>query len=268
MFLSDYRYGQYIIALAISTYMSINKKMYFLLLLLIPALLIFLITGDQGPKEYYSSLFHFTAVVGSLLTATIFIARPSLFTEPKQRRFVILSGAFIICFLVFSSMNFFTYRYLLATIIPGLCIIAALTDKLTQNAKPWLFFTALACMMTVSGYAYIHDDGFGDTDLSCYGNMQLEQSVVDYLEQNNYFDKSIGAGSFMHREHLTDPNTGFLHGKPFTNVRWDLDDKTEIIIMDNIEYDSRYDWVKQQQNFKLAYRNEKGSNWVEIYVRK
>jgi hypothetical protein len=165
-------------------------------------------------------------------------------------------------------MNFFTYRYLLATIIPGLCIIAALTDKFTQQAKPWLFTSILACMMSVSAYAYIHDDGFGDTDRACYSNMQLQQSVVDYLEQTNAYNKAIGTGSFMHRVHLTDPATGFLHGKPFTNVRWELDEKTDIMVVDNIEYDSRYEWIKQQQNFKLVYRNEKGFNWVEIYARR
>lgn len=268
MFVSDYRFWYFIIAAALTTYTAIRKKAYGLLTFIIPMLLVFFMTVEQGPKGYWDSLIHFCGLVVSMLVAVYFIARPSLFPVLIQRRFIVLWGCFIVCFLVFSALNFFTYRYLLATIIPALCLVAVITDKMTESAKPGLFYTVLAAMMGVSAYAYVHDDGNGDTDRSCFSIMKMQQGVVDYLEQHNEYSAAISANSFLHREHLIDPTTGYLRGsKVFTNVKWDIDGNTQYIIVDNIEGDSRYEWIKQQPYYRLVYRMEMGGRWVELYGR-
>ena len=267
MFISDYRSLIFITAIAVTIYSAIAKKMYGLLTILIPTVLIYFMTGDQGPTHSRDSLLHFTALILSLASFSYYISRPSLFKSAGQRKFILLTLAFITCFSIFSSMNFFTYRYLLAIIIPGLMLVAIITDKMTALTQPALYYVMLIVMMGINTYAYIYDDGNGDTDRSAFANMELQQCAVDYLEQHGLYNASIGAGSYLNRVHLTDPATGFLHGsQTFTNVNWEIDYR-DYIIVDNIEADYRYDHIKQLQDYQLVLRAQKGMGWIEIYAR-
>ncbi len=265
MYVSDYRYWYFLIAAAITVYAAITKKMYGLLTILIPVALVYLMTGEQGPRGRWDSFFHFIGLIVSLVLLTWSISRPALFPLLVQRKFIVLTMAFITCFVIFSSMNFFTYRYLLATVIPGLMLVAVITDKMAEQTKPVLFFVAFGLMMTASAYAYIHDDGNGDTDRSAFYNMELQQSSVDYLEQHNLYDAVIGAGSYLQRIHLTDPATGFLRGnKTFKNVDWEIN-HPDYMIVDNIEPDYRYGQIKNRPGYSLVFRKTKGQGWIEIY---
>lgn len=267
MYVSDYRFWYFFIAAGLTVYASIVKKMYGAITIVVPILLIYLLTGDQGPHNYADSLIHFIGLLISFAVFTWFISRPALFPSLLQRRFLILTMSFTVCFIIFSSMNFFTYRYLLATIIPGLMVVAIITDKMAEKTQPVMFYISLAAMLGVSAYAYIHDDGNGDTDRSAFMNMELQQSAVDYLEERKLYNEPIGTGSFLQRVHLTDKATGFLRGTTaFKKVDWNIDYATYIIV-DNIEPDYRYDQIKNRPGYKLAFRKAKGLGWIEIYER-
>lgn len=268
MFVSDYRFWYYFIAGALTLYAAITRKLWGLATMVLPILLVYFMVGEKGPKEYGESIAHFVALLLSMGVFTWFMARPSLFPATQQRRFIALTMAFIVCFLIFSAFNFFTYRYLLATIIPGLMLIAVITDKVAERTQSAVYYIAFAGMMFVSGYAYIYDEGRGDTDRSAFSNMELQQGAVDFLAQQHAQNKSIAASSFLHRMHLTDVATGFIRdGKPFNNVHWEIDDKTDYILVDNIELDPRDNEIKNRRDFRLAYRREKGLGWVEVYQR-
>ena len=76
-------------------------------------------------------------------------------------------------------------------------------------------------------------------------------------------------GQFLELQHLTNPATGFLSsGRVFRHVRFDLDQQTDFIVFDAMEYDSHYDVVKRDTSFHRVYRLQKGKTWAEIYSRK
>jgi len=96
--------------------------------------------------------------------------------------------------------------------------------------------------------------------------MDVQQSVVDYLENTNAYDKIIGTGSFLEGQHLSDPATGFLRSdNSFKNVSWVIDAKTKYAIFDNLEPDDRYNDVKNNSLFHLVFRYQKGEKWAEVY---
>lgn len=98
--------------------------------------------------------------------------------------------------------------------------------------------------------------------------MKVQQSVVDYFEQNKLYDKNISSGSFLTRQHLDDPYTGFLSsGKAFAHTRWEIDRQTDYVLFDNIERDNRHNEVKKDTTFHLVKKIEADKIWTEIYKR-
>jgi hypothetical protein len=74
----------------------------------------------------------------------------------------------------------------------------------------------------------------------------------------------------MSSEHLTNPAAGYLNGAPpfnKNNIKWTIDDSTQVIVFNNIEYDSRHSEVKADTNFHCLYHYENGIYWTEVYER-
>ena len=266
-FIDDYRYYYLFLLIAFSVFTGFRHRRYGLIIILVPAILLYFVAfgAHQNPEQGKLSFGVFMLTSVSFL---YFATRPAVFGDFAQRKFLALAGMFILCFIVFSSLNFFTYRYLLASIVPLHFIIAALLEKFIGVRNKGLYLSVTGLLLLISVYSFKNDTGYGDGDLGGLQNIQLQKGAVDYLEQNNDYNASIGVGAFLEREHLIDSTTGFLtHGKIFSNVRWDIDIKTDIAVFDNIEPDYRYDAVRQDTRFKLVFRKQSANNWVEIYRR-
>jgi hypothetical protein len=118
----------------------------------------------------------------------------------------------------------------------------------------------------ISYFAFKNNNDFGDANLGAFTAMDVQQGVIDYLEQNQDYDKVIGAGSFMEQQHLINPATGYLKtGKVFNKVQWDINTNTDFAIFDNIDNDYRYNEVRKDSSFHLVYKIEKGKVWAEIF---
>ncbi len=265
------KYYYFIVLLVVVLTTAIKNKNVKYLAPFLPASIIYLIVDDRrGGEVYFSGLLMF------LLIATVvcmFYAFRSLkiYADNRQQRLLVLSGVFIFVFLCFSSLNFFTYRYLLAAIIPLFFFTSVIIDKYLDRSYRVLYYPILIIILCISGYAYWSDDNFGDSNPGAFDGLDVQQKEIDFMIRNNFYDKSIGVGSFLTHEHLIDPATGFLHGeKPFdkNRVRWELDPSTDIILFNNLEPDNRYNSFTKEKNIHLIYRYAKGKAWTEIYERK
>ena len=267
-FIDDYRYNYLYLLIILCVFIGIKNKWYSLLPIIIPAAIIYYIAADKVELTYPYALFYFITLIVSYIGCIYLFSRPVYFKELRQRKFIFLSGFFIICFVIFSSLNFFTYRYLLASIVPLLFLAAVFIEKLLQGMHKSLYFVALAVVAYISFYAYVHDKGYGDTDRAGFSGMKVQQAVVDFFENNNYYNKSLGIGGFLCREHLMDPTTGFLKSKKvFTDVKWEITGATDFTEFDNIECDYRYREIKSSPDFHLVFRYTKGDLWAEIYQK-
>lgn len=267
-FIEDYRFYYFFLLLVLSVFAAAYKKQYGIAMIIVPAVFIYIIINPSLSQYEEQSQRTFAAFIVSFLLFLYFIGRGKLFSTP-QLRFIRLGVCFIFCFLIFSALNFFTVRYLLAAIVPLLFITAVLIDKFTAIMNRGLYFPAVIIVLGISCYAFMNDKGNGDADLAAFDNMRLQQSAVDYLEQHKLYDKNIGSGSYLLREHLIDTATGFLrNGKTFTNVKWTINDSTDFIVVDDLEPDSRYADIKKDTGFKRVFRNQNSYNWAEIYERR
>ena len=270
VFSEHFIYLDFILLLLLSLFVAAKNKKAAWLVLLLPAILIYFFVDDiraghiTHPKPFFAL---FILSIGATLFA---LRKLDVYENKLQRKYIELSAYFIIGFLCFSATNFFSYRYLLAAIIPALFFAAVVLDKLTEQSYKVAYYPLIAAVFCISYYAYTHNYGYGDGDMDAFKAMKVQSEVVAFFQKNNAYDSSISSGSFMARNHLTDPYTGFLppSSRIFKNVKWDIDSSTAFVIMDDIEPDSRYGYIKTNPAFHIVFSTRKDSIWTEIYEQK
>lgn len=265
-FARNYRQFYYALVLAVLVYAAIKQKWYGLFFLPVTAVLIYFMYDKQ---DFIGSILHLIGFLIAIWASVYFMSRPAIFPNVLQRRFVLLAGCFFVCFTLFSSFTFYTSRYLIISIVPSMCLLAILADRMTSITLPRLFYPLLVGMMGVSALAYKNNDGFGDTDLGCFDAMDVQKGIINYLEDHNYYDKKIATSGFLETQHMENPATGYLRGKrTFTKVQWGIDLWNLLIVFDNIEPDIRYSKTVNDTNFVRIYRIDRGTRWGEIYARR
>ncbi len=263
-------YYHYLPLLAIAMVAAIRKKSLWSLGVFLPATVIFIMVDDRRGGDVQLSYLLLPALVVSVVVMLLSFRKMNLYSQPKQALFVELSTCFIIAFLCFSSLNFFTYRYLLASFIPLFFLFAVIIDHFITATYPKLFLPILALITGFNLYTLLTDHEMKDSSLDCFIGMEIQQKEMAYFVSHNYHGKRMGIGGFITFQHLTDPATGFLNGAPpfdGKDIKWAIDGETLITVFDNIENDYRHDDVKRDTSFHCVYRYEKGKYWGEIYER-
>lgn len=267
-FYEDYRYLFLAIPFILSVIAAIKNRSFKYLIILLPALLVFLWVSDAR-SAHIPSRPTFILFLLAVIYSVYQYKKLHFFEKPASYKFIVLLNFFMLCFLCFSAMNFFTYRYLLADIIPALFIAAIYIDGLLQQTYKLLVYPVFAAILLCGYFSFSHDKGLGDCDLEAFHGMNVYSGIINYLEEHNANNEVISAGNFQHREHLIDPYTGYLkQGKIFSKVKWAIDSTTDYALFDNIEPDVRYDTVKHSALFNRVYRIEQGTAWGEIYKRR
>lgn len=216
-------------------------------------------------------LFIAVAIAGKGIKAALDILKTLWNNENKeQARFIRLLIFFIPLFFVFTSINMFIGRYLLIALLPVLFIGAILLERYAAALCGKKGIVGLLLVIAgIEAMAFYKNKDHGDTDLGAYNAMYVQQKVVSYLEQHQYYHHQVSTNAYLERVHLTDPYTGYLKGADtFTNVTWQITHTTHVAVFDNIEPDYQYEPAKADTSFQKVFRVDKGTVWAEIYVRK
>ncbi|MCD6012397.1 MAG: hypothetical protein K0Q79_2259 [Flavipsychrobacter sp.] len=268
MFERDNRYMYFLLLSALSILAAVIKKNYWYLILFFPCIVIGYCLIDKDLVRILSGVpFLFLVILSVAATLHVF-TKLNVFETGQQKQFVVLLFVFIFCFLCFSSTIFFTPRYLLTTIVSVLFITSVLFAALIKRTFKHVYYAVLVLILLTGVYSFKTSDSYGDADMGAFDAIDVQQHVVDYMEQNKYYDKAIGC-KFLGFKNLTEVRCGFLRsGRAFTNVKWDINGYTDYAIFDNIENDARHSRVKKDTTLKLVYRYQKGKMWAEVYGRK
>jgi hypothetical protein len=101
--------------------------------------------------------------------------------------------------------------------------------------------------------------------------VKVHQDLVDYCEQQQYYDQQISTHFLMHFN-LTNPIAGYLSSArsfPSSHYLESSQGPDEIIIFSTLEYDEqKHVSVQQNPNYQLAIRFERNKAWGEIWVLK
>jgi 4-amino-4-deoxy-L-arabinose transferase-like glycosyltransferase len=224
----------------------------------------------KGPLLYAYTYAIFFAFIFLYLYVLFYFSRKQFYTNDTQRRFVILTGIFIFCLILFSSDVYFISRYVLAAGIATLFLVAVFYDILISRSYKVLYYPLIMIILFTAYLSFKYNEGWGDEKIKFTQGLKTEAAIVEFMERSNFYDRYIYTNSFLDYKHLTDPNTGFLSSeKKFKNVEQGIDSLTEFLVYDNTEDIGVMPGVmKNNTAFELIYRIAYGDKWAEIYRKK
>ncbi len=228
------------------------------------------ITFDSAKVHYkFSSAFStlFLAHGRNLIFFTAIIALAILIFRKKKieyGRFLTLSLSILIVYLIFSILNFFTYRYVFP--VMGIALLSSLA--LIQQIKSKFQVVNILFIATtfiVSGYYLETKRGQTDADLGYTEYLVVQQQMIHYCEEQGWYDKEIGAGFNMvmgmrdHYAHYLSTDRNFkMHHLPGIENR-------DIIIYDSSCYPNEY-LQEEKSKLILIKRFVYKKHWGEIYA--
>jgi hypothetical protein len=131
--------------------------------------------------------------------------------EPIKGEFVSISMILVLGYILFSSFNFISDRYLLG-MIPFVAL--GMSAVLYSSLAPWhkLLFPAIMVVITSVLVAHIDKDGHvGDTRLSYVDDIDVHRELIRDCVDLGLQNTCI-YGSFMVKEYMMDPDAGYLNG--------------------------------------------------------
>ena len=200
-FYEHYKYCLYLMVLLLSIVAAIKNKNFRYIAVFLPATAIYYFVNDMHAGRLLPSVPFFIVFLLSVFFFLYVYRR--FYRYSFQRRIIVLSGIFILCFLCFSTINFFTPRYLLCALIPLLFIVAVFLDMLVAHSFKWLYYPVLIAIAIISLCTYKdNSSNYGDIDMGAFDAMDVQQAEVDFFEKNVDKDKVISCISPLGRAHL------------------------------------------------------------------
>ncbi|HBL77132.1 MAG: hypothetical protein A2W90_18825 [Bacteroidetes bacterium GWF2_42_66] len=215
-------------------------------------------------KSAFSTLFlkHGRNIVffsGIIALSYLLIRRKAI----EYKRFLILSLFILISFFIFTILNFYIYRYVFP--VMGIMLLASLA--LVQQVKTKyqiINIGYIAIIVAVSGYYTATKRGQSDADLGYVQFLKVHKQMVEYCEQQGWYDQEFGAGYNMVMS-MRDNFAGYLN----TDKNFRMHHLPGIKDRNFIMYDSTcwpYEMPKEERDkLELVKRFQYKKHWGEIY---
>lgn len=181
----------------------------------------------------------------------------------EYKRLLILCLTIIIAFMTFSILNFYVYRYILPVLGISLLALLVLIQQIKWKFQP-VNIAYILCVISVSAYYSATKRGQSDADLGYIQFLVVHQQMVEYCEQQGWYNKEISGGYNMvmslrdHYAHYLTTGKNFkTHHLPGINNR-------DIVIYDSTCWP--YEMPQEERSkLKLIKRFEYKQHWGEIY---
>jgi hypothetical protein len=187
-----------------------------------------------------------------------------LFRKGSKETLIAVIATYLIAFVLFSSLNFYTARYLLNAIVLFLLggALAIHEFAFWRPYMTWIMPAAagLALVVSLSGVRHNLDINLGYRD-----SIEVTQAFVDYMVEQAYFDKDIAA-TFLDNNNLNGFPAGYRTDGPlFQSVQGQVDKGVELVLFGNLSAGIH---KEDLAGFELEKRWESGTSWTELYRRK
>ncbi len=204
-----------------------------------------------------------------ILAASILSVAILLFRKKKFRftKVLLLSFLLAITYLIFSSFNFYTHRYLLA-ILPFFIFAASVIIYQARFKNKFLNIFLMILVVVPSLYKSLNEtDGGGDYDLGYTQYIHVHKEAVAFCEENDWYDKQICCGTNLVMA-LNNKIPGYLSTEhTFGATRFPVTDSTEIVIIDSTGPNKELS-KNSKREFVFSKHFEYKKHWSNIYIRK
>ncbi len=171
---------------------------------------------------------------------------------------------FVVSYMAFSALNFYSPRYLLSVLPPVVMIFSFL---LVQTFLSYKKVMSLLILIVIGNNVYYTFFRFEPNDHTLgYRNMiKVHQKMGAYLEKEIPKNASI-ATHFLMKANLEIPEIGYLSFKEkYNQVHLIAGPQTQWILISNIEIDEDLNSIAYSKQAKLQQKFEQGSCWVALY---
>ncbi len=196
----------------------------------------------------------------ALIGLIFYFIRKKKFREDSHVTFLLL--LFVLGFLLFSSINFFSNRYILCILPAFVFITIGVFFKLITNKIVYLSFIIILVFSQVHQFNKLTNS---DHNIGYVNAVKAYQSVINYCIDNNLQDKSIYA-YFITRTNMTNPYAGYVEkGQEFSNVLSEFSPDTDYYIFSNFDSDKNSLENRNKPYLKLIKKFEYRQAWIELY---
>ncbi len=184
----------------------------------------------------------------------------------KFSSFRIVILLLMITFIAFSSLNFYTQRYMLSMIVIFMIFASSVISKAGFQNK--VINLAIVVILTaIPAFYSFTKKSNADSDLGYIEVVQLHKEMVEFMEDQGWKDEPISA-SFNMIFALRNPSLGYTRtNEGFTNVK---DIKTfrqsRIFVHESTFYDDKSQIDSIKSEMLLLKRFENKHAWGEIYI--
>lgn len=209
-------------------------------------------------RNLYSILFFACIPILAML-------RWKLFKQIISMPIVHLLLLFFIFYALFTSVNFYSARYLLA-LLPAFAILSAIVIvNLFSNEKFAFLFSVLCISFFISMYYFHPSKSLGDTSKHFVHSVSALQVAIDEFVVKN--TKSSFGGDFLTNTNLQFPEAGYVSSNVKLNVV--SPDEAKYIIATSIEpLEEKIKELLQQNKIEKVYEHVSGTAWCRVYYRK
>ncbi|MCB0401298.1 MAG: glycosyltransferase family 39 protein [Flavobacteriales bacterium] len=187
--------------------------------------------------------------------------------DKRKGSFVAATSVFIVIYVLFSSSQFDSLRYLFCSIPFAVFLpVYFIRHNLKTLSNYLLPLFAAGCIFFSMSYMHT-DTNFGDDTLNYREISWAKQDAIRFLESNNYYAASIRA-PFLFSHALTRPEAGYLSNMPFlhvneTNNTTD-ENSTRLLIIDRSE--NGHTNAMDKRGYEQIYQyQDRDIVWIEIY---
>lgn len=204
-------------------------------------------------------------LTGAVALIILLITKNKLITEKKKE--IKFLSFFILLYLIFSALNFYSPRYLLSVLPFSLILFIYFIKSVLKNYS--IVFTVLAFILLVINIHHFNinsrsgtDHSFGYKDI-----INVQQKMISFCEQSDLYENEISA-QFLLDKYLKNIKFGFLEkGKPFHGSKNYIHENTEFAIMSSNEFIEK-EYESLMITGKLIKRFEQNNCWIELYKMK
>lgn len=199
------------------------------------------------------------------IVALIFILVKDRKLPQEVHKPLSLFGTFVVAYLLFSSVNFYSPRYLLSVLPLVIIIWVYFISEAFRKTKPVFPMLLFLGILFNSLFNTATKRGANDHTLGYRDLIAVQAEMVRFAENVSLYEKEI-CTHFLMSNYLLNPDLGYRADieKKFSKVSSTFNESTEFVIFSSVELDeSLYKQVKQQG--RLIKRFSQRSCWTEVY---
>lgn len=205
-----------------------------------------------------NALFFLTLILGGIA-----ITKRKTIEASKNSGNLFLIGVLFL-YLIVSSVNFYSNRYILA-MFPVFTLLASNLIFKLLKFKQLAPIAIIA--FTFTGFFYsFKNKAAVDSSLGYVDSIACRQDALQYIQSKNWEEKSIFAG-FIFEKSISHYAPGYLKaGEEFTNVNKRPFDVSDVAIVIDKDIDEKA--IRESNLFQLIQTFENGNSYCNIYIKK